>query len=226
MKTINIASIMVFAVGLLTPRITSAQGTITYLSGLSQPSTGSVAVGSDSWVAAPFFTGANVEGYSLDSVQLAMMDASGSPSGFTVMIYANDVHNLALEPGISLGTLSGSLNPVTSGIYTYTPVSSLTLLPSTPYFIVVTAGTAIANGAYELSYAGANSYNPSGGWFSLGGVLTSSDGSSWPAPTVGYPQFAITATPVPEPGDFPLWLAGASCLVGLRCWRKFQFKAR
>ncbi len=31
---------------------------------------------------------------------------------------------------------------------------------------------------------------------------------------------------VPEPSAFSLWLVGASCFVGLHCWRKFRLKAR
>jgi hypothetical protein len=60
-----------------------------YLSNLGQSSTGSLAVGSDSWLAASFGTGTNEGGYELNSIQLAMTDASGNPSGFTVMIYTN-----------------------------------------------------------------------------------------------------------------------------------------
>ena len=174
MKAI-IGGIIVFAVA-LAPQIVQAQGTMTYLSNLNQASAGSLAVGSDSWLAAGFGTGNNANGYVLNSIQLGMTDASGNPSNFTVMIYAN-AGPTGIFPGSSLGTLDGSLNPATGGIFTYTPASNLTLSPSTFYYIVLTAGTTVANGAYDWSYAGANSYNPSGGWFSLGGIWTSSNGS-------------------------------------------------
>ncbi len=207
MKKIIIAGIIASVIGLMAPRITPAQGTITYLSGLGQPSTGSVAVGSDSWLAVGFGTGNNAGGYVLNSVQLGMADASGSPSGFTVMLYTA-VGLAGLSPGSSLGTLSGSLNPVTSGIYTYTPASSLTLSTGTDYFIVLTAATAIANGAYWLSEC-AFPPSSSGNWGADNAVIQSSDGiSGWlPTPYLGIAQFAITATPVPEPGTF--------CLFGL-----------
>jgi PEP-CTERM motif len=205
--------IIFFAVALLSPHLVQAQG-ITYLSNLGQPSAGSDAVGSDSWYAILFSAGTNTAGYTLDSVQLALADASGSPSGFTVMLYNGE--SGGFSPGSSLGTLNGSLNPVTSGIYTYTPASSLTLFPRGIYFIVLTAGTGIANGAYEWSYADANSYNPSGGWGSMGGVWTSSNGSFWPNPTAGNLQFAITATAVPEPGVFSLFALGGLCFL----WRR------
>jgi len=44
---------------------------------------------------------------------------------------------------------SMDLESVAGGTFTYTPLSNLTLSPNTPYFIVLTAGITIANGAYE-----------------------------------------------------------------------------
>ena len=49
-------------------------------------STGTAAVGSDSSLAEFFQTGSNPGGYTLDSVQLGMSDASGSPGGFAVTL--------------------------------------------------------------------------------------------------------------------------------------------
>jgi hypothetical protein len=109
MNTI-ISRALVFACALLAPQNLHAQGTMTYLSNLGQLSNGSNAVGSDSWLAALFYTGANAAGYSLDSVQLGMADASGSPSDFTAMIYGMNSKMIGgIFPGSSLGTLDGSL---------------------------------------------------------------------------------------------------------------------
>ena len=77
--------IIVFVIGLLVQQITRAQGTI-YLSNLG-PGLGFGGVGSNSWQATSFTAGNNVDGYLLNSIQLAMTDASGNPSGFSVMIY-------------------------------------------------------------------------------------------------------------------------------------------
>ena len=203
----KISIIVCLAVAVSVPQITQAQGTTTYLSNLDQPSSGSLPVGSNSWLAIEIITGGNRAGYSLDSIQLAMTDASGNPSGFTVMLCSN-----AFDPGPVLGTLNGSLSPVSSGIYTYTPASNLTLKPG-PYFIVVTAGTAVVDGAYGWSLAGAPPYNPVSGWVEVGGIFTSSNGSSWPLPTDGYFQFAISATAVPEPSTLGLLALGGFFLV-------------
>jgi len=210
---------------LLAPCIIQAQG-ITYLSNIDQGSTGSVALGSDFWRAAILEVGNNASGYILNSVQLTMADASGKPSDFTVMLYASDGNPSGAFPGNSIGTLNGSLSPVTGGIYTFFPASSITLLPRTEYYLVLTAGTPVANGAYDWSLAGTYSYNPSGGWGVandhgiIGTYLSSRNGLSWGA-NQGNLQFAITATPVPEPSpEIVLGLGGILVLGFGRCKAK------
>jgi hypothetical protein len=174
MKNIIISGVIVLT-SILAPQIVEAQGTMTYLSSLSQTSTGSSPVGSDSWLAASFITGTNASGYSLDSIQLGMADASDNPSNLTVMLYSAFISG-EVVPGSSLGTLDGSLNPTTAGIYTYTPASNLTLSPLTSYFIVLTAGTTIANGAYSWSES---AYPPGiNYWGASNALLQSGNGSS------------------------------------------------
>lgn len=212
MKNLIANAVVVLVFG-LAAQIAQAQGT-SYLSNLSQASTGSYAIGSDAWIAIAFTTGNNADGYALNSVQLAMTDASGNPSDFTVMIYTSAGVGGPL-PGSSLGTLDGSLNPVPPGTYTYTDDSNIILSRNTFYFIVLTAGTTVANGAFDWSRASANSYNPSGGW-SWAGYFNSNNGSSWSyAPSI-FPQFAITATPVPEPSASWLLLLGVGFFLFVR----------
>jgi hypothetical protein len=195
MKIKNVGAIILL-VGLWAEPTAQAQGT-TYVSNLGQTSTGSDAVGSDSWLAVEFETGNNSSGYTLNSVQLEMADSSGTSDGFTVMIYSS--LNGATIPKTSVDSLNGPDNPSTAGIYTYTPATSLTLLPITVYSVVLTAATPVADGTYNLSSTDPTDYNPSGGWHSLGSNWTSSNGSSWNESTTIYPQFAINATAIPEP---------------------------
>jgi hypothetical protein len=211
MRTTISTCFIVCAAALLSPQAARAQGTTTYLSNLGEPSAGSIAVGSNSWQAIAFRTGPNASGYSLDSIQLGMTDASGSPSGFSVMIYS--LSTVAPIPGNSLGTLEGSLDPASSGVYTYTPASSLILSSDALYFIVLTSGTATANGAFDWSYVNADSYNPSGGWTGFEGVSTSSNGLTWPGGSSVYPQYSIDAEAIPEPSILSLFtLAGLGLL--------------
>jgi len=222
MKKIILLAISAFALAVLSPHIAQAQGTL-YVSSLGLTSSGSASVGSNSWLAAYLLTGTNAGGYLLNSVELALADASGTPSGFTAMIYNYNPHiGVAVLPGSSLGTLNGSLNPVAGGIYTYSPASTLTLSPSTSYFIVLTAGTAVANGAYEWSFASTGAPTLSGGWIAAGPLLSSSDGLNWGSLASVVPQFAIYATPpVPEPSTLGLFVLGGFLLV----WHRRKAKA-
>jgi hypothetical protein len=194
------------------------------MSNLAQTPTGSDLVGGDSWLAVDVRTGTNVSGYMLNSIQLAMTDATGSPSAFTVMLYASIINPpIGYVPGSSLDTLNSSLSPVTAGTYTYTAPSDLTLLPSTHYFIVLTAGTAIASGAYDWSTTsiGSNSsYNLIGGWLG-GGHFYSSDGLNWNLRNA-YPQFAINATAIPEPSSSFLLSLGSGSLIYARRIRRIS----
>jgi glycerol uptake facilitator-like aquaporin len=211
--------IYILAVSLFAPQILQAQET-TYLSNLGQLPVSSNPVGSDSWYGADFYTGTNGDGYILDSIQLAMTDATGNPSDFTVMLYsATGV--AGIYPGNSLGTLTGSLNPTPASTYTYAPAPSLSLSPSTEYFIVLTAGTAIAEGAYNWNYVGTYNYTQNGSWNTDADIFYSNNGgSTWNALAssgFGDAQFAITATAIPEPGV--MWLLGI-CISILYRWTK------
>jgi hypothetical protein len=214
-------ALLALALALLSSSIAQAQGTVTYLSNLGQPSAGSLSVGSDSWLAAGFFAGTNASGYVLNSIQLAMTDASGTPSGFTVMIYNNGAAPSGVSPGTNLCTLNGSLDPVAGGVYTYSPGSSLALLPYRFYFIVLTAGTPVASGAYEWNVTSTRGYITSGGWGAPNNLMSSSDGVHWGFPSpAAYAQFAINATPVPEPSALHLLALGGSFLL----WRRRKVK--
>ncbi len=218
MKTF-IASLIGFAVALLSPKIIQAQGTMTVLSNLNQTATGSLAVGSDSWLAEGFFAGTNPSGYVLNSIQLEMAGGSGNPSNFTAMIYNSQPGGFI--PVSTIGTLNGSLNPVAGGIFTYTPASSITLLKNKLYYIVLTASTSVANGAYEWDFTSVNSYNPIGGWSGSGIFYSASDGSSWNGFSGDYAQYAINATPVPEPGVLGLFGLGGLAFL----WHRRKSKA-
>jgi len=218
-----ISGVIVVAAGLVTPQAAESQGTV-YVSNLDQPSAGSVALGSDSWLATEFNTGRNPGGYVFDSIQLAMTPATGNPSDFMVQLYTSGGGVGAIVPENSFATLTGSSDPATAGLYTYT-VSGLTLPPSQIYFVVVTAGTPIARGSYAWSYESTSPVTSSSGWGG-GGYFQASDGIDWKN-GVGDPpdqlQFDVTATSVPEPDTLVLMgLPGVLFLV----WRRWRARTR
>jgi hypothetical protein len=221
MKKLNPCRIILLTACLSIPQIAQAQG-VTYLSNLGQPPSGALPIASDSWLAADFTTGTNVAGYVLNYVQVAIADAVGSPSGFSAMVFAkSSILTGAVLPGSNLGTLTGSLNPSTAGTYAYTAPQNLTLSPNTDYFIVLTAATAAANGAYEWSVTstasiGYNAYH----WGGQGVPCLSSDGLHWDFLSVNdYPQFAIDATAIPEPGLLTFFVLGGLSLIWHRLKR-------
>jgi hypothetical protein len=224
MKHQVIGGIIACVLTALDPQITQAQGTL-YVSSLSSNSTGSASVGSDSWLAAGFETGNNPGGYLLNSIQLGMADASGNPSGFTVMLFS-EVHIIgALVPGSGLGTLTGSVDPTEAGTYSYTAPSLLMLSALTDYYIVLSSATTTANGAYSWNES---TYPPGvNDWGGVGnGILQSSNGTSGWSPTsyLGIAQFTIYATPSPEPGVLGLFALGG-LLFGFWRWKARAFNS-
>jgi hypothetical protein len=196
---------LVPVIGLLLPVMVPAQATL-YVSNLGQAETGSMAVGSDSRIAQRIITGTDSSGYILNSVQLLMDAASGSPSGFNVSIYSS----LSGNPNSNLGNLVGS-DPSAGGIFTYT-ASGITLSPGAGYFVVATAETPVAQGAYDWSKG--NQYaDGSNLWEIYPEYFTSPDGSSW----TGHGrqnafQMAIYATAIPEPATLALAALGLAAL--------------
>jgi hypothetical protein len=214
-----ISNRIAFVLLLILPNIAWPQGTVTFVSNLGATSTGSAAVGSDSWFAADFTTGTNSGGYTLNSIDLAMTDGSGNPSDFTVMIYTGVDVLGGTFPGGNIATLSGSANPTVGGIYSYAPVSSLTLAPSTFYFIIVTAGTTEADGSYGWSVTDTGSFGYNG--YHWGGEIffaQSSNGLNWSYTSGTYGQFSLDATAAPESGVMGL-LAAGGLVFGWRRWK-------
>jgi hypothetical protein len=198
-----------FAVELLLPQIMPAQGTL-YLSNIGQPSDGSRVVGSDAWITQAFGTGTNVGGYNLNSIQLLMSAASGSPTGFSISVYSHDANDSRF-PGSSLGSLGGP-DPAAGEIFIYN-TAGISLLPSTTYYVVLTAATPVADGAYSWTFTSSLSVNSGDGWSMAGGFRYSSvDGLDWNRIAGPLFQFGVNATVVPEPATFALASLGLVCL--------------
>lgn len=207
------AIILLLTVELFVAQLAQAQGTL-YVSNLNQPSIGSGAVASDEWLAGVFGTGTNSGGYDMNSVQLLMNAASGSPDGFTVLLYNSN----GVEPVSSLGSFSGSANPSAAGIFTYN-ASGFVLSPSTQYWIVLTATTPLANGSFNWSNANTAGFSSIDNWGLGGGFHSLNNGVSWNRDGRIF-QFAINATAIPETSSFSIWLGSVLFVFTCRACKK------
>lgn len=163
-----------------------SQGTI-YLSNLGEAGAGfSVGGGSQS-----FATGLSSNGFALNSVTLVMGAMLDNASNFAVSIFDDN----AGTPGNLLGLLNGNSDPRTAGEYAYTN-SSLILASSTTYWIVASCDSSSSNppimppGGYTWQET-LSQYTLAGGGWCAGIGNTGFTGATF--------QFAVNATPVPEP---------------------------
>ena len=206
----SVFTLLMFLAGLAVPPSSNAQGTI-QVSNLNQTPTGSAESGSDAWLAQSFTTGANANGYVLNSIQLLMVSASGSPSGFALSLYSSPGNG---APGSNLGVLSGP-DPASGGVFTYI-ASGLTLSPSTFYYAVITSDTPVAHSSY--TWSAANGTAPGNGWTIQNFHYRSTDGVNWTwRPREEVFQLAINATAIPEPTV--LTLAGLGSVL-FALWRQ------
>ncbi len=161
---------------LIIPLRLPAQGNL-YVSTLEKTPVGSLAIGTDSWMAQGFYKlNTDTTTYLLDSIQLLMAPASGSPGGLSVSIYSSPFGSGSGPRDNYLGTLEGSTNPSTLGIYTFI-ASGIMLRSSEDYYVVVTAETPVAQGSYHWS-AGAGG-SVTGSWGINDSYADSSDGLNW-----------------------------------------------
>jgi hypothetical protein len=170
------------------------------VSNLGQTPTGSSAIGSDFWIAQSFnIIASDLNEYLLDSVELLMNPATGSPSGFEVSLFSAPA---GIGPQDYLGSLSGSSSPSTGGNYSYT-ASEITLTRGIFYYVVVSSSTPTNLG--EFNWSASDSLTQNGSWVINDVYYSSSDGSSWDQHfRRDVFQMGINANIVPEPSTAAL----------------------
>lgn len=202
----------VFYMTLLASSGIQVQGSLV-LSNLEEIYTTAGPVASDLWIAQEFVAGPNPEGYTLNSVQLRMHEENGFAEGFSISIYTKTGAPItSIKPGDipdqSIGQLVGP-NPSAGGTFTYT-ATDIILEPSRFYYIVATASTPAATGAYAWSATNAN--DSGNGWVLTATHFNSPNGSDWTwVPRREIYQVAIRVTAIPEPSV--LVLAGIGLLI-------------
>lgn len=173
------------------------------VSNLDEAFTWAEELNSTDWVANAFTTDATNSSYELVSVTLTIAGADNNSGNFFVALFSDD----SGQPDSSMQILSGEANPETGGDYTYTPSSTVTLLPSTTYHLVT--GVSSGAGAYRWGYTNSSSETNSGGitWTIADlGSESSDSGSSWVTSVAAVQMFSVTVSPVPEPQTYAVWL--------------------
>jgi PEP-CTERM motif len=190
-------------------------GAATMFSNLGQTAIGSMAIASDSWRAEEFYTGANPDGYLLNSIQIQLDTPIGVPSGFSLGIYDRN----GVTPGNSLELLART-EPSGTGIFTFQS-SGLVLHPNSGYFVVATATTPLSSGSFQWDITSWVDQTPVFD-FGAGGLLYhSSDGNTWTYSRPNNFMFAVNATVIPEPSTLVLAVLG---LAAIGFWRFRQSK--
>lgn len=214
MKTKHPICFALAALSVAMPLQLPAQGTTTFISYLDLPSAGTLAIGSNAWLAVGFRTGTNEHGYHLDKIELLMGDAMGNPHGFMLALY----DSFWLQPRNLLRPLHGSSSPTGAGTYAYSG-PDIVLPARTMFFVVAWSQQPIFVGSYQWSYYDRPSVpGITGGW-AYGPEIQSSNGVVWDRiPGIGGLQYAISATPIPEPASAALFILAGLVFVVRRHW--------
>jgi hypothetical protein len=193
--------------GLLVQPTTFSQGVVYFLDNTNQPIDGIFSMGHDyGTVGAQFQTGANSGGYLFNQLEMQFADATGIPifSGLSVAIFSNASYN---APGMIISSLQPIQNPLTAGLYKFTPITATTLESDTLYWMVIVIASASFNDCYNVTYTGTTDASSPDGW-----VFTGKTAIGQP----GIPIFSIGATPVPEPSVVTIALVGGLWLFTQR----------
>ena len=182
--------------------ITTSARAATVLSNLENDQFALYTVTLEFFLAQSFFVGDAATAYVLDSVSMPVIDPDQFFGPLGVWIYDTDANNV---PGNSIGALSTPVNPSSTGSFTYTPTSPLTLTASTRYWVV--AGSA-AGGMYSFSQTSSSAFTAIENWSIPSPFVTTGTGS-WDYFEGYYIQMEFAATAVPEPTTLGMASGGA-----------------
>lgn len=186
----------------------------TVLSTLGQNySAGWYASASDNPIALSFQTGPT-QIWSLDEITLKLIVHSPSSDPLTVQLWSD----LEAQPGAALTTLvPDTLNPATSGNYSYSTDVELILSAGTSYWIVLLS---TSESSYNIANAPGSGSTSDEGWTvpTNNFAFSNNGGESWNAMPDGIYGFEVSATAVPEPSSYLLLGIGvaAATLAGAR----------
>lgn len=158
------------------------------------------------WSATSFTTGANPQGYMLNSATVNIQNPINASAFFASIFSSTGTPSQApLQPPgsqVANGALSGASVP-TTGLNTYA-ATNLTLAPNTTYWLVLGKGPGGSFGGFTWRATISDNQSSTDGW-TIGDVIrfTSDSGASWgQGGAAGL--FSIDADAIPEPTSLAL----------------------
>ncbi len=176
------------------------------VSNLTETSVGTISFTPTQSVAGAFTTGDSA--FTLEKITLALGNASGASSVFTVSLYSS---SLGL-PGALIETLSGPASPQPAGSYGFSSGGSAILNANTTYFWVGTLTSSTASDRRRSHLTASTNESSSLGWTMANAYYTKLGSGNWTASTSYSLMFSVDAVSVvPEPGAYAV-LAGVAAL--------------
>jgi hypothetical protein len=169
-----------------------------------------------------FTTGASASSFDFTGVTITFTNGGGSPPALNVGLYS--AFDSTTSAGVNTPVSSLSLtsgNPLAAGTSVFSGTASL--LPSTTYYLKLSAGTPPANNYYSLGLIGSINEDSGGlaGWSISNGAWLNypSPGQAWTF-FDGAPLISVqaTASAIPEPSTYAA-IAGAA-MLGLAVWQR------
>jgi hypothetical protein len=169
-----------------------------------------------------FTTGASASSFDFTSVTITFNNGGGSPPALNVGLYS--AFDATTSAGVTTSVTGLSLttgNPLAAGTSVFSGTASL--LPSTTYYLKLSAGTPPAGNNYTLSLLNTTSVDNGGlaGWSIGSGVWLNypTSGNQWTFYS-GTPLISVqaTASAIPEPSTYAA-IAGAA-MLGLAVWQR------
>jgi hypothetical protein len=185
--------LLLLPAALLILPVSHACAQVAIIDNLSNPDEGNLSVASIVHWANGFTT--DGEDHFLENVQISLDLPGNTATDLKLELWSGDT-NL---PDTMLNSLNTTVNPASSGVFTYTP-DTLTLLASnTTYWVVLSVES--GDGQYEWNVTRSPAQSGVG---AIGGLATFFGGSWSASPASDRGILAVNAMPIPEPASIQL----------------------
>jgi hypothetical protein len=170
-----------------------------------------------------FTTGASASSFNFTGATIAFSNASGAPTLSVGLYSAFDATTHGGTSGLLTNLSLASGNPLTAGNAVFT--GTATLLPSTTYYLSLSAGSPAVGNTFNLPVTSAYGEDAGGlpGWTIANNhwdnyTNFSVSPTEWWTLDPTAPRFSIQASAIPEPSTYAA-IAGVA-MLGLAMWQR------